>query len=160
MSSPGSPTLIIDTSVRRTETAAIASTLVCGALAPWLVISLSVWMAALLSGLAAAVLWLAFVQAGWRGRREIVRVSWTAEGRWLLTLRNGAALELLLDSQTRVGAHLVWLRWRTGGVVSPRRSRLLSSLDLAPADLRRLRARLRLEPGAVQKRAMPAVVAV
>jgi hypothetical protein len=162
MSSPGSPTLIIETPVRRTAAATTALTLGAGALAPWLLDPLSLPTAAVLSALAPVILWLGFLQAGWRGRQQIARVSWTAEGRWLLTLVSGGVVEAELDGDTRVASGLIWLRWRSAsGGGAARRTLFLSRLDLAPADLRRLIARLRLEVQATDLRhAAPAVVAL
>ena len=162
MSSPDSPTLIIETPVRRTETAATALTLGGGALAPWLLDPLSLPAAALLSALASVILGLGFLRAGWRGPGQIVRVSWTAEGRWLLTLADGGVIDAALDRRTRVAPGLVWLRWRSaGGRGLAPRAMLLSRLDVAPADLRRLVARLRLEVRATDlQHAAPTVVAV
>ena len=130
-----------------------------GALAPWLVDPLSLGAAALLSVAVGAALTLGFLRAGWWGARRIERLSWTADGRWLLALRNGCSVELILDLQTRVTPHLLWLRWRPEGAVFPRRAMLLSRLDVPPGDLRRLVSRLRLEaPAEALRRPGPPVV--
>jgi hypothetical protein len=158
MSSPGSPALIVETSLHRTEAAAMTLVVGGGVLAPWLVDPLSLWAAALLSLAAGSALSLGFLQAGWWGGRRVVRLSWSADGLWRLTLRNGRAVELDLHPQTRVASGLLWLRWRPAGVVFPRRAMLLSRLDIPPGDLRRLVTRLRLDAPAALRGPAPAVV--
>jgi hypothetical protein len=158
MSSPGSPTLIIESCSHRTEAAAMTLVVGGGVVAPWLVEPLSLWAAVLLSLAAGSALSLGFLQAGWWGGRRIVRLSWTADGRWLFALHNGRAIELVLHPQTRVTPGLLWLRWRPEGGVFPRRAMLLSALDIPPGDLRRLASRLRLEAPAALRGAAPAVV--
>jgi hypothetical protein len=159
MSSPGSPTLIVETS-HRTGSAAIAFVVGCGVLAPWLLDAASLLTAASASLVVAAALSLGFWQAGWCGGRRVMRMSWTTDGRWILTLRNGRSVELDLAFQTRVTPRLLWLVWCTPGIPFSRRAMLLSCLDIPPDDLRRLAARLRLDASTARKAsASPVVVA-
>ena len=130
----------------------------CGVLAPWLLDAASLLTAASASLIVAAALSLGFLQAGWCGGRRIIRMSWTADGRWILTLRNGRCAELDLDFQTRVTPRLLWLVWRAPGVRFSRRAMLLSCLDIPPDDLRRLVARLRLDASPARKASAAGIV--
>ena len=125
----------------------------CAATAPWLM--WQGWQALLLAALAAGSCWLGFRRAGWlEGERRISRVSWRAEGSWLLTDSQGRHYAAALRADTRIASGLVWLRWDTraegdGGAVRAGKqggthSMLLTSGDIPRSQLRRLCVRLRL----------------
>lgn len=144
MSSTGSPTLIIDVRGRRAESVFAALTIALGAAAPWLIDAASPAFAALCTVCCGGALAWTFRRQGWLGgRRRIVRVSWTSEGRWILTEAAGHGVECVLDPGTRVARALVWLRWRLEENPSVRRSLLLTAGDATSSDMRRLIVRLR-----------------
>jgi hypothetical protein len=149
MSLPGSPTLELDVGPRRTERRVALLAISFAAAAPWL--AGADWTMALLGALGAGICWRGFQQAGWLGgERRISRVSWQAEGRWLLTDHGGRQFEVWLRPDSRVAAGLVWLRWDTGATHTLRteqgaRSMLLTLGDIPGSQLRRLCVRLRLD---------------
>jgi len=108
-------------------------------------------MVALRSGLVLATLAIAMA-ASWYwtrrhpvfgyGRRALTRLTWHAEGAWILHDASGAQFEAeLLGSSLVHDAVLVLnFRLKTGG----RRSRALLGDEVNPELLRRLRARLRM----------------
>ena len=98
--------------------------------------------AAGLAALTALVVATGLARAGWLGGRDrIERIVWSSDGSWLLADAQGRSFEGTLRDDSRVGNHLVWLRWNA----SRTRSMLLVSGDIATAELRRLVVRLRLE---------------
>lgn len=120
---------------------------------PWLLGAR--WESLLLAGVAAGGCWWGFRRAGWlEGERRISRVSWQAEGHWLLTDAQGRECTAVLQADTRVACGLIWLRWNTqaginGGAVRAGKrggthSMLLTSGDIPQSQLRRLGVRLRL----------------
>lgn len=144
MSSPSSPTLILDVRTRRAEAAVVAWTVAATLAAPGLLSVLTLASAGALGTLTALGAAWGFSRGGWlSGERRIAAVTWTGDGRWLLTDAAGRVQQAALDPGTRVFPRLIWLRWRINGAA--RRSMLLTSLDLAAPDLRRLAVRLRIE---------------
>lgn len=125
----------------------------CAAAAPWLLNQ--GWESLLLAIVAAGSCWSGFRRAGWlEGERRIGRVSWRAEGSWVLTDAQGRQYAAALRADTRVTSGLVWLRWNTqaqvdGGAVRAGKqggthSMLLTLGDIPQSQLRRLCVRLRL----------------
>lgn len=123
------------------------------ATAPWLMGQ--GWQALILAIAATSSCWWGFRRAGWlEGGRRISRVSWRAEGHWLLMDSQGREYAASLRADTRVTAGLVWLRWNTQATVengavragkqSGARSMLLTLGDIPQSQLRRLCVRLRL----------------
>lgn len=124
------------------------------AAAPWL--TGQGWVALPFAVAGAVACWSGFRRAGWlAGERRIVRVSWRAEGQWLLTDARGGDYEAVLQAGTRVTTGLVWLRWKTqaagvdvgamrAGREGGTRSMLLTLGDIPQSQLRRLGVRLRL----------------
>jgi hypothetical protein len=126
--------------------------LCCAATAPWLMSQ--GWHALFLAAAVLGSCWVGFRRAGWwAGERRISRVSWSAEGSWLLTDSQGRHYVAALRAETRITSGLVWLRWDTraqvdGGAVRAGKqgihSMLLTSGDIPRSQLRRLCVRLRL----------------
>ena len=149
MSLQGLPTLELDVGPRRAERRVAVLAIVFAAGAPWLA-DLDHTMAILaLSTAGASLGWAGFRRAGWiGGPRRIDRVSWQADGQWLLVDAQGRKFEAVLRPDTRVAAGVIWLRWNAEGV----RSMLLTKGDIATGQLRRLGLRLRLEgPGSFRR---------
>jgi hypothetical protein len=151
MSSPGSPSLELDVRSRRLEKRVAVLGLCCATTAPWLMSQ--GWHAVLLAAAALGSCWVGFRHAGWwEGERRISRVSWSAEGSWLLTDSLGRHYSGALRPETRITSGLVWLRWDTraqdaGAIRAGKQgihSMLLTSGDIPPSQLRRLCVRLRL----------------
>ena len=145
MSSPGSPTLILDAPIRRAERAIAAIALAAVGAVPWVVLPAA---RALVYGLCGVlIVALAAWRAGWLGQaHRITRLRWHADGRWTLSTACQPPREARLLADSRVAAGFVWLRWRTGPRPWNRvRSMLITASDLSPADWRRLAVRLRLQ---------------
>jgi hypothetical protein len=142
MSSQGLPTLELDVRTRRTERRVAALAIALAAGAPWLM-DPDFGIAVLALSVAGAILsWAGFRRAGWiGGSRRIGRVSWQADGQWLLVDARGKEFEAVLRPDTRVAAGFIWLRWNAEGV----RSMLLTKGDVPVGQLRRLGLRLRLD---------------
>jgi hypothetical protein len=151
MSSPNSPTLTIDVSARRAERHVALLTLLAGACGVVLLSALDAWLAGLLVALCVGCIAMGLQRVGWIGSSQrILGVTWLADGRWLLRLRNEHIVPAELSSDTRVSRHAVWLSWITA--TRQRRFLLLTSLDLPAHELRQLTVRLRIE---ATERALP-----
>ena len=146
MSSPGSPTLILDARTRRAERAVATIALAAAGVAPWLADVHG--LQALVYGLCCmGVAALGLYRAGWLGTaRRLVGATWTADGRWTLSRHGQDPLDAVLLGDSRCGAGWVWLHWSTGRW--SRRSMLLVRSDLSSGQLRRLVVRLRLQGAA------------
>lgn len=134
---------------RRMERRVAVVAVVLAAAVPWLLAAAEKESHGVELGLLAATLSLCvscmtfwgFRNAGWlRGAQRISRVSWRADGSWLLQDERGNVLEAKLRADSRIAGRILWLRWNAAGV----RSMLLAPGDAAEPQLRRLRTRLRL----------------
>lgn len=74
------------------------------------------------------------------GPRALTRLIWHVDDKWVLHEANGHSgeAELLTDSVLTDGLLVLNFRWKSGG----RKTRILLGDELAPEQLRRLRARL------------------
>lgn len=157
MSSTSSPTLIPEVRVRRCDAVAATLTIVAGCAGPFLIDVLAFTDGLLLGVAMGALLIRGFVRAGWLGSaNRIQTVVWAADGRWVLTDARGRRFDAVLDGSSRVWPDILWLRWQCADGLRP--SMLLTRLDLAPSELRRLVVRLRLDR--MQRASAPGVAAV
>ena len=111
MSSQGSPTLDLDVGSRHIESVVVVLTLAFAILAPLLL------RLAPLAQVGADRAWRyviggGFWWAGWWGERRILRIVWQSDGRWMLSSRSAAPVEVRLLPASRRGPGCVWLRWR------------------------------------------------
>lgn len=143
-SSAGFPTLAVDARRRRVGRLIAVLVLLLAAGSPALMAG-SIGLGVVLSGTAAVliVLWAGLVGAGWLGSRQITRVVWQADGRWLLTDERGRDYEATLRPDTRMSTNFIWLRWDLPTVRGA--SMLLAAGDASADELRRLRVRLKLD---------------
>jgi len=145
MSSPSSPPLILDVGVRRAEGRVAYVAIAAAVLAP-LLFDLQAIVSILVSAIIACVVCIGLRRMGWVGAsRRIVRVSWLADGRWMLSDGEDRVAECDLCRGTRAAPGLVWLHLRS--VPVPRRNfyMLLTRRDGLEDALRRLVVRLRLD---------------
>lgn len=148
MSLPNSSTLTIDIQTRQLEPRVAGLVVIAAGVSPWLISALQPLAAAALSALCVCIVAAGLHRAGWtrRAGHRLSRVSWLADGRWLLTDESNRTMQcLLVCSDARVVSRGVWLRWRpVGGSLQASPSLLLGPHDLAQTPLRRLIVRLRL----------------
>lgn len=113
---------------------------VAAAVVPWLV---TPGLPAVLPALAAgAAVYLGFLSSGWLGPRALAGATWSPEGEWCLTRRDGVDEPGRLLPDSRVFAHWLWLRWEAP---SGRHQALLLRASLQADAVRRLAVRLRLQ---------------
>lgn len=145
--SPGFPTLALDVSLRRCGRRLAVLLLALSGAAPALAASnIGIPAALTLALLALAAGACGLVRAGWLGgRRQITRIVWQADGRWLLTDARGRHHEAILRPDTRMSTSFIWLRWQLPNSPSRAPAMLLARGDAAADDLRRLRVRLKLD---------------
>jgi hypothetical protein len=142
MSSQGSPSLDLDVRSRRTERRIACVAIAAAFVIPCFIEPLLPMQMALLSIMAGSLVTAGLWRSGWIGRHHrIDRVTWLADGRWLLRTQAGANVEAELSHTTRRGQGFAWLRWRA----PHRHSLLLVQGDLAGAELRRLLVRLGID---------------
>jgi hypothetical protein len=144
MSSPSSPPLTLDVSLRRTERRIAHSALAVAAIAPCLLLGGPVVGRLAIAALLLAAVYEGVRRAGWlAGVSRVDRLSWLPDGRWLIAAGGGDA-ECELCSSSRVSSRGVWLHLRNRAM---RRNyyMLLARGDVAEDDLRRLIVRLRLD---------------
>lgn len=135
-----------DVHARRSESVVATLTIVAGCVGPFLIDAPGFSEALLASIAIGALLIRAFVRAGWLGHaNRIQAIVWGTDGRWVLTDARGRRFDAALDDASRVWPQIAWLRWRSDEGLFRPRSMLLTRLDLAPSDLRRLVVRLRLD---------------
>ncbi len=143
-SSAGFPTLAIDARTCRAGRRIALLTLLLAACSPALVAG-NLGSGAVLGVMAVIVIGLGtgLVGSGWLGARQISRVVWQADGRWLLTDVSGQDYEATLRPDTRMSTSFIWLHWH---LANSRGASMLLATGDAPADeLRRLRVRLKLD---------------
>ena len=141
MSSQGSPTLDLDVRSRRIERRIACAAVVAAIVSPWLLHAgpLPLACTSILTGM---VVTSGFWRAGWIGaRHRLARITWLADGRWILLTQAGESVEASLSGATRRGSTFAWLRWEA----PHRRSMLLVQDDLRPGELRRLLVRLSID---------------
>src|SRR3954462_3229524 len=98
MSSHGSPSLDLDVRSRRTESRIAGASVLFAIACPWL-IAMEPVLSSLLSITAGVIMIAAFWRAGWIGARyRIARVTWLADGRWLLIDQGGRQFEAELGT--------------------------------------------------------------
>jgi hypothetical protein len=97
--------------------------------------------------LAAALIYSGFAGTHWLApAHQIARVSWLADGRWVVEESTGAVSECELGRGSRVFAHAAWLCLEPSGSSRKPLHLLLTSFGLRhPSELRRLILRLRLD---------------
>jgi len=142
MSSQGSPTLDLDVRSRRTERRVAIAAAAMATMSPWLLERIDPTILAAASIAAGLAVALGFWRSGWIGTRyRLTRITWMADGRWLLAAHGGNPVEAVLSSASRRGTGLAWLRWQ-----APHgHSILLTRGDLAAGELRRLVVRLGID---------------
>jgi hypothetical protein len=140
MSSPGSPTLIIDVGARQTERVIAIGLLVAIASVALLLSHSSVQLSILIAG--GAVVAAGFRRAGWfGGPRRLTRIVCHPDGHWLLCDRDGRTADASLMRSSRITPAGLWLQWTDSA--SSVRSLLLLPWDMPEAQFRRLTVRLR-----------------
>jgi hypothetical protein len=145
MSLPSSPPLNLDVRSRRTETRLAIGCLVLAGLGPWLLPG-SALVLACLSALLGSCVYVGLHKAGWLATAQrVARLAWLSDGRWMISDDAGRSVECELHPSTRVSAHAVWLCLRSSEAPHRRFSLLLSRVDHAGGDLRRLMVRLQLD---------------
>ena len=103
------------------------------------------WKLAIVGGLLVDLGWSYRLHAVKTSGSAIVEAVWDGEGIWQLSLGNGDQVEAVLLPDSVVTLSLVVLNFRGNG----RRRSLVLTIDNTDAEqLRRLRARLRVESGA------------
>lgn len=147
MSSPSSPLLTLDVERRPAEVWIGRVGIVVAALAPWVVLPLSLLESLVVSIALSALISVGLIEQGWLGAssRRVVRLTWLADGRWMAQRRDGRSLECELCLNSRVQAGCVWLRLRA--LDAPRGAFSLLLIQSRPSNeaLRRLIVRLRLD---------------
>lgn len=146
MSSPSSPSLVLDVASRRFESRVALLAVAAG-------LSAAAWLAlggapalAVLTSVALGVVIVGLRRAGWLGgERRLVKLAWLADGQWLLTDARGRSRQGVICSDTRVGKAWVWLRWNTLDASATPPPMLLARTDMPREDFRRLKVRLRVE---------------
>lgn len=145
MSSPSSPPLTLDVGARRAERRVAYVAMTMAVLAPW-PLPLSAAVSLAISAALACALCIGFRSVGWFDPSlRIVRISWLADGRWMLWDGDGGASECELRPDTRVGRGIVWLSLRSTAVPGRNFYMLLMRRDGSLDELRRLIVRLRLD---------------
>ena len=145
MSSPNSPPLTLELRAPRLEAWIACVAVIMAALVP---LAFLPWMAGVVCGVVAAgLMYSGFASTHWLARaHQIVRVSWLADGSWLVEESTGTVRECELRRGSRVFAHAAWLCLDTSGSSRKPLHLLLTSFGLRhPSELRRLILRLRVD---------------
>ena len=145
MSSPNSPPLNLELRAPRLEAWIAYVAVMMAAVAPLVFLP---WMTGALCGvLAAALIYSGFASTHWLvPAHQIARVSWLADGRWLVEESTGTIMECELRRGSRVFAHAAWLCLDPSDASRKPFHLLLTSLGLRhPSELRQLILRLRLD---------------
>jgi hypothetical protein len=145
MSSPNSPPLNLELRAPRLEAWIACVAVTMAALVP---IAFLPWMAGVVCGVVAAgLIYWGFASTHWLARgRQIARVSWLPDGRWLVEESTGTVRECELGRGSRVFAHAAWLCLGPSDASRKPSYLLLTSFGLRhPSELRRLILRLRLD---------------
>ena len=145
MSSPNSPPLNLELRAPRLEACIAWVAVVIAAVVPLVFLP---WMAGLACGvLAAGLIYSGFANTQWLAPpRRIARLSWLADGRWLVEEAAGTVRECELRRDSRVFAHAAWLCLEPSDPSQKSYRVLLTSLGLRhPSELRRLIVRLRVD---------------
>ena len=103
------------------------------------------WLAVVCGGFALSWLWLRRHPAFGFGNRAIVRLIWSADGKWLLEDAEQRKSEAALLPSTYVHERLIVLNFKLNTGV--KRTSVIVGDEAAPELLRRLRARLLADPG-------------
>lgn len=145
MSSPNSPPLNLELRAPRLEARIAYVAVTMAAVVPLVFLP---WMAGAACGvLAAALIYSGFAGTHWVvPARQIARVSWLSDGRWLVEESTGTVRECELRRGSRVFAHAAWLCLDPSDAPRKPFHLLLTSFGLRhPSELRRLILRLRLD---------------
>jgi hypothetical protein len=144
MSLRGSPTLQLDVSARLLEPWAAVAMISAAVTMPLLMSDISGFFAVVWGCVSACAVGWGLTRHGWiGGTRRIKRVTWQADGQWVLTDGADHSFPVNLDPNTRMVGGLLWLRWRAPGS-SRAFFMLIGPRDLPQADFRRLTVRLSL----------------
>jgi hypothetical protein len=145
MSSPNSPPLNLELRAPRVEAWIGCLAVMIAAIVPLVFLP---WVPGMVCGvLAAALIYAAFASTDWLApAQQIARVSWLADGRWMVEEYTGTVSECELRRGSRVFAHAVWLCLDPADASRKPLHLLLTSFRLRhPSELRRLILRLRLD---------------
>jgi hypothetical protein len=145
MSSPNSPPLNLELRAPRLEAWVAYVAVTVAALAPLAVLP---WMTGVVCGvLSAGLIYSGFASTHWLApAQQIARVSWLADGRWVVEESSGTIMECELRRGSRVFAHAAWLCLEPSKCSHKALHVLLTSFGLHhPSELRRLILRLRLD---------------
>ena len=145
MSSPNSPPLNLELRAPRLEAWIACVAVMMAAVVPLVFLP---WMAGVAcSVLAAGLIYSGFASTHWLApAHQIARVSWLADGRWVVEEFTGTVTECELRRGSRVFAHAAWLCLDPSDASRKPLHLLLTSFGLRhPSELRRLILRLRLD---------------